>query len=111
MCLQAKRLAREAEAGASGPRAILAQAEAEQSEDSDADGGPTFDGPPELQRADAEQYEGTLSSDDDIATARPEAAHAGMQRRAPIQAHDGSGAGGLSLPEQEALALRLLPQI
>ena len=107
--LQAKRLAREAETGAGAPKAVLAGA----APDSVSEPGSNDDllgGSSSASDGDSagEQYQGGLSSDEEgpqAAQGRPEVAHAGMQRRAPM---DAAGAGTLSLAEQEALALRLL---
>ena len=110
LVLQAKRLAREAETGAGTPKAVLAGAApddvSEPGSDNELQSGSFSASEGEFDR---EQYGGGLSSDDDegpqAAQGRPEVAHAGMQRQAPM---DAAGAGTLSLAEQEALALRLM---
>ena len=109
LVLQAKRLAREAETGAGAPKAVLAGAAPDSASEPGSDGELRF-GSFSASGGDSagEQYEGGLSSDEEgpqAAQGRPEAAHAGMQRRAPA---DAAGAGTLSLAEQEALALRLM---
>ena len=109
LVLQAKRLAREAETGASAPKAILAGAAPDSvSEPGSDDELPSGSFSASDGDSAREQYEGGLSSDEEgpqAARGRPEVAHAGMQRRAPM---DAAGAGTLSLAEQEALALRLM---
>ena len=95
--LQAKRLAREAETGSAAPKAVLARA----APDSVSEPGSDDELPAgSLSASDGdsagERYEGGLSSDEEgpqAAQGRPEVAHAGMQRRAPL---DAAGAGSIA---------------